>query len=73
MSASLLPQPAVVRNADLADEPLIVVQLPSANDVRLLGLRERVFGICPASHTDAFGSWEIGIMSLGEFVPLLKI
>jgi len=52
---------------------LIVVQLPSANDVRLLGLESGSLVSARASHTDAFGSWEIGIMSLGEFVPLLKI
>ena len=55
------------------DQPYIVVELPGANQSRLLGLYDGAFVTPRVTQMRAFSSWEIGVMSLGEFVLLLKI
>jgi hypothetical protein len=60
-------------NLFIADEPAIAVHIPSNDEVRLLGLDSGSL-VCPGgTQFDAFTSWEVGVMSLGEFVLLLKI
>jgi hypothetical protein len=54
------------------DEPYLVVQLPIA-EFRLLGLNTGALVSARQTQMDAFTAWEIGVMSLGEFLPLLKI
>ncbi|MGO9991220.1 MAG: hypothetical protein ACLPTF_01735 [Steroidobacteraceae bacterium] len=54
------------------DEPYLVVELPE-NDFRLLGLNTGSLVSTQLSQMDAFIAWEVGVMSLGEFLPLLKI
>jgi hypothetical protein len=56
-----------------ADESLIVVQLPNSPDVRLLSLKDGSLVTARTFQMDAFASWEIGVVSLGEFVPLLTV
>jgi hypothetical protein len=55
------------------DAPYLVVQLLAGNDFRLLNLTDGSLVTSRVSHMDAFTSWEAGVMSLGEFLPLLKI
>ena len=55
------------------DEPYLVVQLPIASDFRLLGLNTGALVSARQTQMDAFTAWEVGVMSLGEFLPLLKI
>lgn len=56
-----------------SDEPYLVVQLPTASEFRLLGLNTGVLVSARQTQMDAFTSWEVGVMSLGEFLPLLQI
>jgi len=65
-------QPATTK-LFFADEPLIVVQLPSVPDVRLLSLKDGALVTARSYQMDAFESWEIGVVSLGQFVSLLKV
>jgi hypothetical protein len=58
-----------------ADETYIVVHIPTlpAGEVRLLSLSTGSLVRPTVTSADAFDSWEIGTVSLGEFVPLLKV
>lgn len=55
------------------EEPYLVVQLPIASEIRLLGLNTGSFLPARHTHMDAFAAWQVGVMSLGEFLPLLNI
>jgi hypothetical protein len=58
----------------IAEETYIVVQLPlAANQYRLLSLNTGSLVTARFSQMNGFTSWEAGVMSLGAFVPLLKI
>jgi hypothetical protein len=58
-----------------ADETYIVVHIPTlpVGDARLLSLSTGSLVRPTVTSADAFDSWEIGTVSLGEFVPLLKV
>jgi hypothetical protein len=55
------------------DAPYLVVELPQAGEFRLLNLKDGSLVRALESHMDAFTSWEVGVMSMGAFVPLLKV
>jgi hypothetical protein len=72
---------SLVRSADsnlassrlyLYDQPYINVVLPN-NDLRLLGLHNGNLVSPTVGAMDAFASWEAGVVSLGQFVPILKV
>jgi hypothetical protein len=67
-------QPASAKLFQSADETYIVVQIPTlADEVRLLNLASGSLVRPTVTSADAFDSWEVGVISLGEFVPLLKV
>jgi hypothetical protein len=55
------------------DDTYIVVEIPGSAEVRLLSLTNGSVMSPTVANMRAFESWEIGVMSMGEFVPLLKI
>jgi hypothetical protein len=55
------------------DDTYIVVEAPNAGEVRLLSLTSGSLLRPTVTSMRAFESWEIGVMSMGEFVPLLII
>jgi hypothetical protein len=55
------------------DDTYIVVEIPGSGEVRLLSLTNGSVASPTVAAMRAFESWEIGVMSMGEFVPLLKI
>jgi len=55
------------------DDTYIVVEIPSTGEVRLLSLTNGSVVSPTVTNMRAFESWEIGVMSVGQFVPLLKI
>lgn len=55
------------------DDTYIVVEMPGTGDVRLLSLTNGSVVSPAVANMRAFESWEIGVMSMGEFLPLLKI
>jgi hypothetical protein len=57
----------------VADELSIVVNLPGSNELRLLGLDSGSLVLPKEANFGAFTSWEIGVMSLGAFFPILSI
>ena len=54
-------------------ERFVVVSIPSANQYRVLSLNSGHLISASTSQKDAFTSWEIGLKSLGQFVPVLSI
>lgn len=65
-------QPATNKLFLHGDDTYIVVETPN-NDVRLLNLGNGSLVRPTVTSTDAFDSWELGVVSMGEFVSLLKI
>jgi hypothetical protein len=55
------------------DDTYVVVEIPGIGEVRLLSLTNGSLVSPTVTNMRAFESWEIGVMSMGEFVPLLKI
>jgi hypothetical protein len=55
------------------DAPYLVVDIPSSGELRLLNLKDGSLERVLDSHMEAFTSWEVGVMSIGAFVPLLTV
>lgn len=55
------------------DDTYIVVELPGTSEVRLLSLTSGSLVRPTVTSMRAFDSWQMGVMSMGEFVPLLNI
>jgi hypothetical protein len=55
------------------EDTYIVVEIPNTAEVRLLSLTNGSLVSPTVTSMRAFESWEIGVMSMGEFVALLKI
>jgi hypothetical protein len=68
-NVALQPSPKLF----FGDAPYLVVELPRASEFRLLNLKDGSLVQATVHAMDAFASWEAGVMSLNEFVPLLKI
>jgi hypothetical protein len=54
-------------------ERFVVVAIPGANLFRLLSLNSGHLNTSSTSQKDAFTAWEAGVISLGQFIPLLTI
>ena len=55
------------------DDTYIAVEVPATAEVSLLSLTTGAFVRPTVTSMRAFDSWQIGVMSMGDFVPLLNI
>jgi hypothetical protein len=72
---SFTPNVSLQASANLfcSDAPYIIVDIPSAGELRLLNLQNGSLVRITSAVMDAFTSWEAGVMSSGQFVSLFKV
>lgn len=66
-------QPASDKLFLQGEDRYVVVQIPTSGDIRLLSLANGSLVTPTVANMDAFDSWAVGVESMGEFVPLLRI
>jgi hypothetical protein len=59
----------------IADDIYVVVQVPGDHgpDVRLLKVADGSLVRATVTNADGFVSWEMGVTSMGAFIPLLRV
>lgn len=72
-TANLTIEPATTNLFFKDGESFIVVHIPTTPDVRLLSLNSGSLLSPRFSQMDAFTSWEAGVTSSGEFLPLFQV
>ena len=55
------------------DDTYIAVEIPGTGELRLLSLTNGSLVRPTVTNMRAFESWEVGVISMGDFVPLLKL